>query len=378
MKTVPILCLLLMAPGCAGGKGGEKSVKNAGAEARSVADDSFGEFKVLSGHEVPPGEEAGSVTVSLDEGSCYRFVGVRAGAAENQVEISFKHPEQMLEEGTDVFDLSSDVWEEGGRDAVWGLCAWPSLAGEIQLYHNLSESGGYLLILEEKAKRLTWQHGQDVKLYLAGTGVIDLEMVEKEEAGNRLMEFFAKDRESFPSHLSGKNPFFNDMVGTRNLTWEHSFAVNEDLCYHLFLASVNCATSYVVENAKTGKTIYTDATPEGVGRSVWSHDFCPEKKHFGKEATVHVDLKMETDEYDKCWVSMALYSYELGGKEKKKLKVKTNKARNKVKVLIKQCKSARKSCKKECKQDGDEGCTGRCDNSYEECVTGIVFEGEMG
>ncbi|MBW2260933.1 MAG: hypothetical protein JRG91_03090 [Deltaproteobacteria bacterium] len=371
-----LTCLLLSALASCGGASG--TVEGAADEARSLAFESHEGFKILVEHVIEPGSDSSSVPVKLQEAHCYRLIGVRASTSSENVELGIKHPEEMIERGTDLFDLTP---EDADRStlAVLGMCVWPAFAGELTAFHNLSETGGFLLVVEAKAEKLSWRTGEDVKLYLAGTGAIDLEQVQKEEAETKLTAILTEDRESLPAHLSGKHPFFNDMISTRGPSWSHTFTINPDLCYHIFVASLNCNVSYTLKNAETGKPIHDDGVPDSILRTGWSQDVCPSKKHFEKDATLAVGLEMAgSSEFDKCWLGAAVFSYSVGTKQKNKIKKTTKKARNKAAKLLKTCKSPHKSCKKACKKKDDvELCKKGCASDFESCTSDIVFEGQI-
>jgi hypothetical protein len=373
-RLLPFLLLVTLT--CCGGTTG--TVQGAADEARSLAAETHAEFKVASEHEIPEGTKSSSVPVTIEAEHCYRFIGVRAGTSTDEVELGLKHPEEMVERGTDVFDITPEDADRTSL-AVMGMCVWPALAGEVKLFHNLGESGGFLLVVDAKAKKLSWRTGQDVKLYLAGTGAVDLEKVQKELAETQLTDLLTEDREALPAHLAGKHPFFNDMIGTTDKAWSHTFKVKPDLCYHLFVASLNCNVSYTLKNAGTDKTIHDDGVPDSVSRKGWSQDVCPKKKHFDKEASLEVELEMvRTPEFDKCWLGAAIFSYSVSKKQQNKIAKTGKKARNQAGKLLKNCKNARKSCRKACKSSEDvDACRQDCDEVFDSCTEGIVFEGQI-
>ncbi len=375
MQRLPILLLALLPCSCGGAAA---TVQGAADEARSLAAEAHGDFKAVAEHEIAKGSKSSSVPLTLEEAHCYRFIGVRAGASEEPVEIGLKHPEEMIERGTDVFDLTPEDADPTSL-AVLGMCVWPALAGELEAFHNLSDSGGFLLVVAEKAKKLSWRTGEDVKLYLAGTGAIDLEKVQKEHAESQLTALLTADREGLPAHLAGKHPFFNDMIGTRDASWSHAFTIKPDTCYHLFVASINCNVAYKLASAETGKPIHDDGVPDSIRRKGWSQDVCPKKKHFDKEAALEVSLEMvPSPEFDKCWLGTAVFSYSLGTKEQNKLKKTAKKAGSKAAKLLAACKSEKKSCRKACKGSDDvDACRSQCDPAFDSCTDGIVFQGQI-
>jgi hypothetical protein len=376
MHRLPAVLLLSILASCGGAAG---TVQGAGDEARSVAAASHADFGNPSGHEIEPGTKSSSVTVTLQEAHCYRIIGVRAGASSEPVELGMKHPEEMLERGSDVFDITPEDADHTSL-GVLGMCVWPALAGELQVFHNLGDTGGFLLVVEAKAKKLSWRIGEDVKLYLAGTGAIDLEKVQKELAETQLTDLLTQDRETLPAHLAGKHPFFNDMIGTRNSSWSHTFTLQPDLCYHLFVASLNCNVSYDLEIEETGKKVHDDGVPDSISRKGWSQDVCPKKKHSEKDAMLSVNLEMlASTEFDKCWLGTAIFSYSVGKKQQNKIKKTSKKARNKAQKLLKNCKNAKKSCRKACKSADDiDACRNDCGEVFASCADGIVFEGQIG
>jgi hypothetical protein len=303
---------------------------------------------------------------------------VRSGTSSDPVELGINHPEEMIERDTDIFDLTPEDADPANL-AVLGMCVWPALAGELQVFHNFGDTGGFLLVVGAKASKLDWRSGEDIKLYLAGTGAIDLEKVQKEHAETLLTDLLTEDREVLPAHLTGKHPFFNDMVGTRDTAWSHDFTIKPDLCYHLFVASINCNVAYSLKITESGKTVLDDGVPDSISRKGWSQDVCPKKKHFDKEATLSVDLEMvASPEFDKCWLGTAVFSYSMSKKQQNKLKKTTNKTRKKASKLLKACKSAKKSCRKACKSSDDyDACRDACDEVFDSCTSSIVFEGQV-
>ena len=375
MHRLPTVLVLSTLAACGGAAG---SIQGASDEARALASEAHEEFGVAAEHEIEAGSSSSSVTVTLKEAHCYRFIGVRAGVSDEAVDLGIKHPEEMIERGTDVFDITPED-ADSTSIGVLGMCVWPALAGELQAFHNLSETGGFLLVVEAKAKKLSWRTGEDIKLYLAGTGAIDLEKVQKENAESELTALLTEDRENLPPHLAGRHPFYNDMIGTRDTSWSHTFTVKPDLCYHLFVASINCNVGYSLTNDESGKVIHDDGVPGSVSRKGWSQDVCPKKKHFDKDASLSVVLeKIPSPDYDKCWLGTAIFSYGLSKKQQNKLKKTTNKARKKAAKLLKNCKDARKSCRKACKSSDDvDACRADCDGVFDSCTGTIVFEGQI-
>jgi hypothetical protein len=314
--------------------------------------------------------------VTLAAGSCYRFLAVRNAPSE-EVELGFKHSEEVMERGTDYFDLTPEQVEPT-RAGIWGMCVWPAHEGEVTVYHNLAGTGGAILVLEARASGLAWKLGEDVKLYLAGTGAIDLEDVEKEEATGAIVALFQKDQAALPAELEGRSPFYNDILSTREPSWSHSFTTDEGSCYHVFVASANCRLGFGVVNAETGKSIHDDGAPDEAGRHGWGQDFCPPKKQQMKEAKLEVELELEQGDYDKCWFGASLYSYVLTAKQKKQLEVARGKERQRARLALVECRTARKACTKACKGSEDPLCKDSCEGDYSACVDGVDFEGQIG
>lgn len=373
--AITTLCLALL--GCSGAVVSEAAVKSAGDDAHTIATQSFGGFKILAEQPVNPGGKSDSFLVTLREGHCYRILGVRAGGpGEEDVELGLRHSSELLEVGTDVFDVTpKDV--NHTIYSMWGTCVWPAFAGEVRIFHNLKETGGYVLVLEARADQLSWKLGEDVKLYLSGTGAIDLEMVEKQDAETRIAQIFAQDQQTLPPELFGKLPFYNDMVGTLKPMWKGSFTVSPDTCYHFFLASINCSPQYEISNMKSGKTINDDGVPGEVHRSGWSHDFCPVKKNYNKDAEIKVQLESRSREYEKCWFGVALYMYELSKKQKKKLLVTTRKERKQALAEVKPCQAELEGCQEACQEVEDKSCMEDCASLFDACASNVVFQGEI-
>jgi hypothetical protein len=369
-----LVCVLVCVLVVASCGGTPSSVLDAGKVARTSVTDRYTDFKIVSEHEIEASKKSHPVEVEVEDGRCYRFVLVRAGESTEEIDLAFKHPKIMLESGTDVFDLTpEDV--DPTTQAIGGMCVWPTSAGTIKVFHNVDSSGGFLVVASARASKLSWKQGEDIKLYLASIGELDLEKVEKEEAESRIVEMFAADQSTFQGYLEGRNPFMNDMMATTDTTWQTTFDVAQDTCYHLFLGSPNCILKYEIRGAENDKKIHHDGAPKDVGRFGWGHDFCPVKKHFGGQAEVTVQLMKVTDDFEKCWLGAALYRFELSKKQMKKMRATVNKARAAARSQTKACGKARKACKKGCAED--PACEQGCMTDYSDCTKKIVFEGEI-
>ncbi|MBW2262592.1 MAG: hypothetical protein JRG91_11515 [Deltaproteobacteria bacterium] len=179
-----------------------------------------------------------------------------------------------------------------------------------------------------------------------------------------------------PPALFESYPTYSDTIGTVKRGWTQTVTVAPKTCYHLFLASLNCRIEYEVVNKATGALIHDDATPSGVGRLGWSHDFCPEKKHSGKASQIKVRLTMDSDEYDQCWFTTALYDYGVTSKEMKQVKAEVKQERKKIQALVDDCLFTRTTCENECEEAGAGDYKSVCVSAFSECTEGIRFEGQ--
>jgi hypothetical protein len=378
------LAFLGVAAGCSAGVKGDEGVKNAATQAQAIAQKSFTEFKILSELAVPPGEKTSSIIVELVEGTCYRIIAVRApGSAPEDIKISFKHSEQVVETGSDFLELSASDGEKRKQRVVWGLCVWPSLVGKLEVFNNLSATGGYVLILSAPAEKLGWKGGRDVRLYLKGTGKVDLKEMEKKEVEPALKDILSKDHMNIAPPLQGKKPIFHDIVSANETAWQVAFRAEPMTCYHLLLASPNCILKYKIVEKNGDKTLYDDGAPPEVGRNGWIHDFCLDAKAGGTDSLLQVKMKMTSDEYEHFWFAVALYGYETTAKAAKKIKLKTSGQRRKAESKVKKCDTERGKCDKGCvKKKGkekteDPACKFACLNTFGECTKTIQFEGEL-
>jgi hypothetical protein len=378
MRTRTLLCtLVLIAWGCATAVITDPAVLDAGAEARKLAQTALGGFEIVKEQPVAAGEETRPLKAKLETGSCYRIVALRADAPDpEQVTLSFSHSEQVVEKEVDFVELTRKDGELRRQRVVWGVCAWPLLEGELTVYHNLADTGGHMLLLRAEAAQLSWKAGKDVRLYLQGMGIVDLEAQEQQEAQARLETVFSEHHSMLPPLLFESYPTYSETVGTTKRGWTQTIGLASKTCYHLFLASLNCRIEYEVVNAKTGALIHDDATPSGVGRLGWSHDFCPEKKHAGKQAQLRVRLTGDTDEYEKCWFTTAVYDYEASPKEMKQVKAQVKQERKQVQALVDECLLTRSSCEKACEKAGAGEFTSECTSAFSECTESIMFEGQ--
>ena len=384
LTFLAFLWLLGSAAGCSGGIKGEEGVKSAATQAQAIAKKSYSEFKLISELSVPPGGEPPSLTIDLLEGTCYRIIAVRApGSASEAISISFKHSEQVVETGSDFLELSSQDGEARKQRVVWGLCVWPNLVGKLEIFNDLSSTGGYLMVVSAQAKNLGWKAGRDVRLYLKGTGKVDLKEMEKKEVEPFLKSILSKDHMNIPQPLQGKKPIFYDIVSTNEGAWEYAFRAEPKTCYHLLLASPNCILQYQIVEKDGQKPMYDNGAPPEVGRNGWIHDFCLDVKASGVESLLKVKMKIISDDYEHFWFAVALYGYEATAKEAKKIKLKAKGQRKKVEAKVKKCDTARAACDKGCvKKKGkekteDSGCKYACLKKFGECTSAIQFESEM-
>jgi len=378
------LSFLILVPCCSAGVKGDEGVRTAAKEAQDIAKKSYGRFKVLSEHPVQPGEDALPLSLMLEEGLCYRIIGVRmGGAASEEVSITFQHSKQVIEMGTDFHELTSEDGDLRNTRVIWGFCVWPTLVGELKVFNNLSASGGYLLVLAARADDLSWKDGKDVKLYLKGTGTVDMVELEKKEIEPKLRNILSKDHMNVPPPLEGKAPIFYEIINAKEPSWETTFPTQPLTCYHLVIASINCITQYKIVAAGTEKVLQDDGAPDDVGRTGWIHDFCLDAKHQAGEGTIQVKMKMISEEYDQYWFAAAIYGYEASKKDVKKLNQRVLSERKKVEALVGKCEKSRSKCDKGCvKKEGkekieDKNCKVKCLHAYGECTTAIVFEGEL-
>ena len=378
MKTRTLLyTLVVIAWGCATAVVVDQVVLDAGQEARQLAQSALAGFEIVQEQPVPAGEKTRPLKAKLEVGSCYRIVAQRAESPDpGPVSLSFSHSEQIVETEVDFVELTRKDGELRRQRVVWGVCVWPLLEGELTVYHNLSETGGHVMLLRADAKQLSWKAGKDVRLYLQGMGIVDLEEQEQREAAARLDTIFSEHHSMLPPALFESYPTYSETIGTTKAGWEQSVTMSPKTCYHLFLASLNCRIEYEVVNAATGALIHDDATPSGVGRLGWSHDFCPEKKHAGKQARIRVRLTGETDEYEKCWFTTALYDYGASPKEMKQVKAEVRQERKQVQALVDECVLAKTTCEKECESAGAGEYKSVCVSAFSECTESIRFEGQ--
>jgi hypothetical protein len=383
---LPVLLLSIHAllPCCSAGIKGEEGLQTAADEARDIAGQSYKRFKILSEHPIQPGEDALPIPILLEEGQCYRIVAVRiGGASSEEVSITFQHSKQVIEMGTDFLELTAEDGELRNKRVVWGFCVWPSLVGELKVFNNLSGSGGYLLVIAAKAGDLSWKDGKDVKLYLKGTGTVDMVELERKEVEPKLRNILSKDHMNVPPPLEGKAPIFYEIINLQEPGWEKTFPTQPLTCYHFILVSLNCITQYKITAAGSGKILHDDGAPDDVGRTGWIQDFCLDAKHQAGEGTIQVKLKMISEEYDQYWFAAAIYGYEASKKEVQKLNQRVVGERKKVEAIVKKCEKSRSKCEKGCvKKEGkekieDKNCKVQCLHEYAGCTTDVVFEGEL-
>ena len=369
--------LVMIAWACTAAVITDQAVLDAGTEARTLAGSTLGGFVIVQEQPILIGEKTKPMKTKLKAGSCYRIVAQRAESPDPEhVTLTFSHSEQIVETEVDFIELTKKDGDARRQRVVWGVCVWPLLEGELTVYHNLSQTGGHMMLLAADAQQLSWKAGKDVRLYLQGMGSVDLEAQERQEAEARLETIFSEHHSMLPPMLFESYPSYSDTIGTVDRGWSQTVSLAPKACYHLFLASLNCRIEYEVVNAATGALIHDDATPSGVGRLGWSHEFCPEKKHTGKEAQIRVRLTSESDEYDKCWFTTALYDYGVTSKEKKQVKATVKQERKQVQALVDECLFAKASCEKECEKAGASDFKSECVSAYAECTEGIRFEGQ--
>ncbi|MBW2262591.1 MAG: hypothetical protein JRG91_11510, partial [Deltaproteobacteria bacterium] len=153
----------------------DQTVLDAGAEARTLAQSALGGFELVQEQPVAIGEKTKPMKMKLKAGSCYRIVALRAESPDpDQVRLTFSHSDQVVETDVDFIELTHKDGELRRQRVVWGVCVWPVLEGELTVYHNLSETGGHMLLLKADAQQLSWKAGKDVRLYLQSTGAVDL------------------------------------------------------------------------------------------------------------------------------------------------------------------------------------------------------------
>lgn len=345
---------LVAALTCAGcGAKGEGPLRDAADEALDLAQDRYAPFKLNSEHLVEAGTED-AVKVMLEQEHCYRFIAVTASAGEEDVSLSFKHSEQVVEMGTDFLDMSGEDEAARKRKVVWGLCVWPALAGELSVYSSVQESGGAIVVLEAPVKKLGWKDGKDVRSWLKAQGDVDVEALEREDVTPVLEELMDEDASSMPQDAQHRMPLVKTIVGTTDHTWQDSFEHERGFCYHLLVKSPNCILKYEVTGEKLKKPITDDGAPQDVGRYGWSHDFCPPKKVKDQQATLAVQMQMLGDEYDRCWMGVSVHGWDASKKEAIKINKSTKAAQKKIKGKVNKCHARRKKCEKGCvvKVDG--------------------------
>ena len=216
MKTRTLLCALVMIVwACSAAVIVEQTVLDAGAEARQLAQSALGGFEIVKEQPVPIGEKTRPLKAKLETGSCYRIIALRAQSQDPEhVSLSFSHSEQVVETDVDFIELTRKDGEKRRQRVVWGVCVWPLLEGELTVYHNLAETGGYMLLLRAEAQQLSWKEGKDVRLYLQGTGMVDLEAQEKQEASARLETIFSEHHSMLPPMLFESYPTYSDTIST--------------------------------------------------------------------------------------------------------------------------------------------------------------------
>ncbi|MFH1435995.1 MAG: hypothetical protein ABIJ56_09795, partial [Pseudomonadota bacterium] len=301
----------------------------------------------------------------------------------DDVNVSFKHSEQVVETGSDFMEITAKDGDQRKRRVVWGLCVWESLAGDLQIYSNLNASGGHILILSGKAEKLGWKAGRDVRLYLKATGAVDLKEEERKLVEPKLNDILSKDHMNVPQPLQGKAPIFHEIASSNAQTWNVNFTTGPKTCYHLLIASLNCATKYTLTDPQSKKIVYDDGAPADVGRNGWVQDFCLDSKHTAGENTLTVKFKHLSEEYEFCWFAVAVYGYPATPNEIKKTNMRRQNERKKAEAKSKKCESDKAKCGKNCvKKTGkekveDSNCKVTCLAEYADCTLQIPFEGEI-
>ena len=380
---LPVL-LFVLASGCGAGISGEGGTVNAAAAAQSLYEAKYPSFKVLSQHNIPVSDDFDPIKIALEVGNCYRIIAVGStGSHPDDVYVSFKHSEQVVETGSDFLELTAEDGDQRKRRVVWGLCAWEALAGDLQIFSNLNASGGHILILTGKAEKLGWKAGRDVRLYLKATGGVDLKEEERKMVEPKLNDILSKDHMNVPPPLQGKAPIFHEIASSNEQTWNMNFTTGPKTCYHLLLASLNCATKYSIIDPQTKKAVYDDGAPPDVGRNGWIQDFCLDSKHKAGENTLTVKFKHLSEEYEFCWFAVAIYGYSATPIEIKKTNMRRQNERKKAAAKAKKCESDKAKCSKKCvKNKGkekieDSSCKVKCLADYADCTLQIPFEGEI-
>jgi hypothetical protein len=378
MKTRALLfATFLVVYACAAQITYEPAIQSAGDEARSLATDYFAGFELVAERGVPAGGEFSSTKIKLKEGACYRFLAVRAESDEAEtIKLDFSHSDVIVETESDFIELSKKDGALRSQRVVWGTCVWPTLVGELTIYDNLSETGGYILVLKAEASTLSWKAGRDVRMYMAAKGLVDLDGLEQQEAEPKLQEAYAEHHKMLPPILYESYPSYSEVLSTVQTGWKRHFIMKPKTCYHLFVNSLNCRTEYELSNTKTGDVIHDDGAPWGVGRLGWSHDFCPEKKDYDKDAVLKVKFTMDSDEYDKCWFTVAMYEYQADHKEKKQLKAEVAEERTLAQSHVDECAAERLVCESTC-GDEEHACMSTCSAEFVACADTILFEGQQ-
>lgn len=354
----------------------EPDVQSAADEAHTLAGEFFAGFALETERGVPSGSEPAPTKVKLKQGMCYRILAVRAPAEETvPIKLNFSHKETIVEMESDFIELSEDDGDLRKQRVVWGTCVWPTLEGELTIYDNMSDTGGYILVMKADARTLNWKAGRDVRMYLVAKGAIDIEALEKQDAEPRLTSVFQEHHNMLPPVLYESYPGYSEIVSTTQTGWSHHLTFKPNTCYHLFIASLNCKTEYEISSPKTGDVVHHDGAPFGVGRLGWGHDFCPEKKQAGKSAVLKVKLGMDADDYDKCWFTVALYDYQADAKEKKQLKAEIKEERTMAQGHVDECMADRIVCESYC-DEGEQSCLSECALGFQICADDILFEGQ--
>ncbi len=360
------------------------ALRTASTEAHRMADEQYGAFKLLSEHAVEPGEEGARFDVLLEEEHCYRFVAVGADpTAGEDVGLSFKHAEQVVETGTDFLDLTAGDGDLRHVRVVWGVCVWPALAGQLTVFPDLGPQGGVVLVLFAAVGKLSFKDGKDVRSYLKSTGGVDVAALEREEVTPIIQAVFDADASRLPAEAGTTTTLIHEVSSTTEGVWQGQLAIEKGTCYHLLFTSPNCILKYKVTGEKGAKDLTDDGAPDEVGRYGWSHDFCPAKKEEGQGASVVVKLQMLSDDYDQCWFGVHLAGWQAKPKQAAKVEKAKQAARAKVAKQVTKCKEARKKCEKGCtvKKDGkkvtDVNCNHGCFGMFAKCTSAIAFEGEL-